>query len=409
VKELSVGNSSETDVCSVQKNKIMISPPSLDHPLSRQDRFRFPHNLWEVLRTARAGTRRMAAIAFATAWLPVILLAALHGAASLKSFLFDFAAQSRLFVVIPLLVFTEPLLIARLDAVARHFVDADLVKKEDLFRFEEAFTALGRRGNLLATRIVAVLMIYSFVAYAMPYLKMAVLPVWCYRTDAGGELSSAGSWYVLISLPLMLYLLLRWVWRQLLWSWFLVSVSRLDLQLISAHPDLMGGLGFVETYLRGYLPFGFAIGVIVAGGVANRMVHLHLPLFAFRYEPVIVVAFVLALCVAPLSAFLDLLLRTRRRGIFDYGSLAASLGHQFEDKWLVPDHKLDVSILEVPDFSATIDLYSVVSNVRQIRIFPVGVQSLSQLVVATLLPAIPIALFSVPFDVLLKGAMKFLL
>lgn len=387
----------------------MIAPPSFDRPLSRPDRFKFPQNMLDLLRTARPGTVRLAAASVAIAWLPTFVLAMMYGFAPLKSFLFDFAAQSRLLLIIPLLILTEPLLVARLEAVARHFVETELVKEEDLSQFESDFGAFKHRANSVVARVAIVLLIYLVVAYAFAYLRQGSLADWCYAQGTNGSLSLAGSWYVFVSLPLGLYLFLQWVWRQLLWSWFLRSVARLDLRLIPAHPDLVGGLGFVESCLRGYLPFGFAVGTIVAGGVANRVVHLHHPMLGFKYAPLAVLAIVMVLCVAPLSTFFGLLLRTRRRGIFEYGSLAIGLGHQFEEKWLGHNRKVDGAILDKPDFSATVDLYSVVANVQQMKFIPVGMQNLSQLAAATLVPAIPIALMAVPFDVLIEGTLKFLL
>lgn len=387
----------------------MIAPTSLNYSVSRKHRLRVPRTLLELLRTARPGTIRLAAGATAIAWFPAIILSTLHGSGSLKSFLFDFAAQSRLLIVIPLLILAEPVLNARLEAVARHFVASDLVKKEDLSRFEEMFTAFRRRVNSRIARVVIVMLIYTFVAYAFSSLRLGVLQEWCYAAGTGGELSAAGSWYILVSLPLVLYLLLVWVWRQVLWSWFLRSVSHLDLRLIPSHPDLMGGLGFLQTCLRGCLPLGFAIATVVAGGVANRVIHQHHSLMGFKYAPLIVVAMVLVLCVGPLCTFCGLLQRTRRRGIFEYGCLGSDLGHQFEAKWLEPNRAVDSAVLEKPDFSATIDLYSVVAYVHQMRFFPVGLQSLSEVAAATLIPAVPIALIAVPFDVLLEGAMKLVL
>ncbi len=387
----------------------MIARPSINQPLSRPDRFNFSHSLLELLQTSRPRTIRLAVISVALAWLPALILSAMHGLNALKSFLLDFAAQSRLLVVIPLLILTEPELVARLDAVAQHFLEAELVTNEDLAQFDYDFRGFKRRGDSVIAQIAIVLLIYTFVAYALPYIRLGSLEGWCYLPDNHGDLALAGFWYVFISLPLGLYLMLRCVWRQLAWSWFLRSVSHLDLRLIPAHPDRMAGLGFLETCLHGYIPFAFAIGIIVSGGVANRVIHLHYSLLRFKYFPLLVVAIVIVLCVGPLCNFFGLLLRTRRRGVFEYGGLASGLGHEFEQKWLGPDAKVDRDVLEKPDFSATIDLYSVAAYVQQIKFFPVSVVNLAQLAAAALIPAIPIALFAMPFDVILKATVKFLI
>ena len=180
----------------------------------------------------------------------------------------------------------------------------------------------------------------------------------------------------------------------------------MGLHLIPSHPDLMGGLSFVETSIRGYLPFGFAVGTIAAGAVANQMFRFHQPLLTFKNVPLVVIAVVIVVCAGPLFTVFGILLRTRRQGIFEYGSLANRVGHVFETKWL--SREVDDGALDASDFSATTDLYSIVGNVRQMRVIPISIQSLVRLAAATLGPGIPVALIAVPFDVLIQSAIKYL-
>jgi hypothetical protein len=53
---------------------------------------------------------------------------ALSGSGTFKWFLLDFAAQSRFLIVTPLLILAGPPLFARLEAVARQFLNEDLVR-----------------------------------------------------------------------------------------------------------------------------------------------------------------------------------------------------------------------------------------------------------------------------------------
>ena len=57
--------------------------------------------------------------------------------------------------------------------------------------------------------------------------------------------------------------------------------------------------------------------------------------------------------------------------------------------------------LSVQDFSATTDLYQVVANVSAMRVTPVNLWILIPLVVATLLPFVPIVLAILPLRELL--------
>ena len=65
-----------------------------------------------------------------------------------------------------------------------------------------------------------------------------------YGVPADGRLqpSGAGWWLGVVSLPVFQFLLLRWYFRIFVWARFLWQVSRIDLQLLTAHPDRSGGL-----------------------------------------------------------------------------------------------------------------------------------------------------------------------
>lgn len=150
------------------------------------------------------------------------------------------------------------------------------------------------------------------------------------------------------------------------------STTRLNLRLIAAHPDNLGGLGFIEASLRRQLPFSFCMGVGLAGAIANRILHDRQKLVAFRHLPLILVAAVLIVCVSPYFLFTSTLVQVRRRGLLRYGAFARAVGEQFEKKWLHQADSLEEGVLSVPDFSTTTDLYGVVANINNIRVIPVG-------------------------------------
>jgi len=74
--------------------------------------------------------------------------------------------------------------------------------------------------------------------------------------------SPGGWWASFVSLPLLLVLLLGWLWRICVRTRFLWLMNRLPLQLHPAPPDHAGGLGFLGSCLEGFIPIGFTVGVI---------------------------------------------------------------------------------------------------------------------------------------------------
>jgi hypothetical protein len=95
--------------------------------------------------------------------------------------------------------------------------------------------------------------------------------------------------------------------------------------------------------------------------------------------------------------------------MFEYGTLAVRLGEELEHKWLRLQQPPDKAALEVPDFSATTDLYSIVSNVYAMLIVPLEAKNVAMLVAVALLPFLPVALLAVPIDVILKKVADILL
>ena len=158
----------------------------------------------------------------------------------------------------------------------------------------------------------------------LAYLAMIILiqtfptediPFWHKASGGGAGYSWAGWWHTLVSAPVALVLLLGWLWRILIWGLFLFRVSRLDLQLVPTHPDLVGGLQFVGVSLRAFLPLSFTISTIAAGGVAYRVLTMGTSFFTFKYVIAAVVVVVLLLFVGPVLVFGGKLVEARRRGI----------------------------------------------------------------------------------------------
>ena len=346
-------------------------------------------------------------------WVPLLLLAALQslllGQDKLTYLLTDIATHARYLVAVPLLVMAEFLTLPKLGSTVRQFVFANMIRDRDRPRFESIVTSAVQLLNSKLAEILVVLLAYATVLMLIRTVPLNVIPDWNLLAHEPLHFSWAGWWHLLVTMPLALSVLFGWLWRLFLWGLLLWRVSRLDLDLVPAHPDLSGGLQFVGASLRAFLLISFAFGAAVAGGVANRVVHQGMSLFDFKYAIAALVVAILILFVGPLAVFTTDILRARRRGIFEYGALASTLGHQMEQRWIAPGSTVDESSLNAPDFSATTDLYQTVSNVYQVKSLPVDLQDLIALLISTLLPFLPVLLFEMPLDVILPDLVKLLL
>lgn len=352
-------------------------------------------------------TWKRVALVVLLGWVPILLIVAWTGCEGPDCApWFDFSLLGRSLLAASVFIIAERITSPGLGGVAYQFVASGLIATEQEEQYRSAVLSVLRWRDsrwVEATLILCSYIISVTLAFSLPTME---LPAW-HRTASGAH-SPAGWWHVLVSLPLLLTLLLGWLWRLVLWSGFLWRMALLDLRLLPAHPDRAAGLKFLGYSARAYAPLGFAFGAIVAGTVADQMVYADMSYMTCVRIMVVLVLFVAVLFSAPTLLFLGSLLRAWRRGVFDYGALADRVGFCFERKWVNnPDRDVDAA-LEMHDFTAADDLNELVSKVYTMRLTPVDLKSLGGLMVATLLPFLPALLFQVPIDKMLWALAKLL-
>jgi hypothetical protein len=319
-----------------------------------------------------------------------------------RSLLHDLGAFARYVVAAPLLIAAESVSAHLLGRGIVLFVDQGIVRDADRGRLLDIIDTLRRWRDDARAELAVVVIAFCLSAAAVHAYPLAELPMWHRSAADASALSPAGWWHSLVSLPLLLMLVLGWLWRLLLWTCFLYLVSRLQLHLLPVHPDKAAGIGFLGYSVRAFGLVGAAFGAMVAGTVANRVLHEGATLADARYQIAGVVVIVTVLFTAPLLIFSRRLLKEWRRGVKDYGRLASAFGRQFEHECLGDPPRPHDDMLERPDFSAATDLYQVADRVHDMRMVPVDLASVAALAGATLLPFVPVVLIALPFDVILK-------
>ena len=358
-----------------------------------------------VIRRGKPQFMRRAFLVVAVGWLPLALLTVLHGDFISfdkgNSFLFDFGVQARFLLAAPLLILAEAICVPRLAAIARQFIDADLVTDADRQRYNSAVVSSRRLMNSRIIELTLTVLAYALAVMLIWVTPPEALPAWHGRSSSF-EASPAGWWSSFVSLPLLLLLLLGWLWRICVWTRFLWLMNRLPLQLDPAHPDRAGGLGFLGSSLEGFIPIGFTIGVIAAGPVANQVVHHHANPLQFRPVAWGAIIISIVLCATPLLIFVSRLIRVRHYGILQYGALAMHMSERFQPRWLRPEPRLNQGTLDMSEFTGPNALYTIAANARAVRILPLELRSVWLLSLATFLPFLPVWLLAVPFLELAK-------
>lgn len=345
-------------------------------------------------------------------WLPLLILSLVQGLAFdgpvELPFLWDFAVHVRFLICVPLLIIAEVLLDARTRAVVKHFVDSKLVQVKDYPAFESVVRQAGRlRDSLLAEAIIVGVVIVSVIFLRIEYLGSA--STWQVLVSEDGRIRTlAGWWYLFLAIPFFQFLVARWVWRFLIWSHFLRSLSKMDLRLIPIHPDLAAGLGFLSPAQAKYGIIVFAVSSVIAAKIGEEILYGGASLLDYKIIIGGYVVMMLIVLLAPLLVFTPKLLMVKRRGLLEYSALGNEYTEAFDRKWIRKEVPEGEPLLGSSDIQSLADLGNSFQFVRNMRAFPIDRNSILPIVVATVLPMLPLVLTVYPFDELVLKIIGFL-
>ncbi|SDF22196.1 hypothetical protein [Terriglobus roseus] len=366
-----------------------------------------------LIRKGAPLTIRRAVFAACLTWVPLLVLTLMHGTAFdgvRIPFLRDFSVHSRFLLGIPLLMLAELVLAPRIAETAEQFLLARIIHDKDVERFNLAI----KRGLRLRDSVTAEVII-ALIAYSITwitYRQLAVHASTWYLTDVGNgsfELTGAGWWQLLIAVPLLQFLVFRWLWRIFLWVQFLATVSKLDLRLFPTHPDAAGGLGFIGEGQRFFGILLFAYSCAVTGVIANEVVYAGFPLQHFTAILVAWVIVALLLTTVPLIVFAGKLLVCKREGLHRYGAFATTYTGSFDRKWIEGDNPEHETLLGTGDIQSLADLGNSYEFIERMKPIPINPKSLLQIVVLSLIPMASLLLTVMPLKDVFKLLMKVLM
>jgi hypothetical protein len=318
------------------------------------------------------------------AWLPIVLGETIRVAAGrrVEPTMLDISAHVRLLFSLPMILHSERLVEGACRSAIRSlyagkFTDASAIDRivergerlRDLWWPEAALLVLALiGGQLVLWRIVGEVGVFH-----------------------GGTVGSAWSfprlWYVVIALPLAQFVMFRWLWRWVIWSYMLACISHLQLDALATHPDRAAGLACLARPISGFSGFALAIGAVLAGAWGTQII-AHRTTFEAQLPTLLGFLLVmLAIAVAPLLLFCGHLYRERRRALAQYGDFAGEYTREFHDKWI---ERRTAAPLGTPDIQSLNDIggaYSVISNTR---IFVFGMRTVLAVWSCAAMPMVPL-------------------
>jgi hypothetical protein len=296
--------------------------------------------------------------------------------------------HTRFLLAIPIMLWAEGFVDRRVQSAVASFTARGLVKPADLPRFG-AIVADAEQLHHSVRMAVAIIAI-AFGISSLEGLVGRTPQMTAARTTAFEW------WVAFLSLPLFRIVLLQWLWRWVVWAILMARTSQLDLQLEPAHPDLAGGLGFLEQAASSFLCLQVATGAVIAGRLATKLLPVRQEIAGFT----LITA---AMVLGPLALFSRKLFRAKRRGELTYGELASRHNRLFGQRWFGGD---GADPLGDPSFSSLADLSSGYGLVRRMRPLPIGRLSLLVLLVVCFAPAVPALLAGVPLNDMLVRVVK---
>lgn len=345
---------------------------------------------------------RAGVVLAAVAWVPPAILAGLQdvlaGNPLALPYLADVSVVARFLVGVLVLVAIERQADGRLSLILDNFRDARLVEPKDLPALSRELAVADRRtssglaeGVMLVVALAATGFVYSFAASTDPL-------AWEGRI-ADGEVvySWAGLAARWVSSPLFQFLVMRWVWRFVIWGHLLFRISRLPLRLSVTHPDRMGGLSFVSLYPPVFNGLLLAVSAALA---ASFIRDLQFESISLQTVQIMVGAWVLTavvFMVGPLLVFLPGLVALKDNAVIRYGRLAGELHREFESRWLDGDAG-GRELLASSDASAAADANAIVGAIWGLRVIPVELVTVISVAVAAGLPMLAVLATRMPIQ-----------
>jgi hypothetical protein len=366
------------------------------------------HRLYAVLRiskSVRFALLKRCLMAVLLTWVPVCLLA-LHdksfgGGLVATNFFADYAAYAQFLIAMPLFVLAEPVIDASTRWAARQFIACGIIRPEARRRLSQLHMLVkvlrisfwpDMVCIVLAYTLSLVILVPEFIADPLPTWHVADYTHW--RT-----LTFAGTWEFLVALPLLNYTWLRFLWKILLWTFYLQRVSRMGLELHPTHPDLTGGIGFISEAQSRFAIFILAYGISnIAATVGYEITILHYdihtmpvwgPLLGFTIGAPLVFTL-------PLLVFTKQLYRSKWRALAIYRERVTEHSRQVEDHWMARTRSTQSAADEIRELTELSTLAAMFARIQQMRVVPFDMRSFGQLVassvgaVATLLPILHI-------------------
>ena len=330
------------------------------------------------------------------AWLPLCIgvLSTLLLGERRQAMLFDLSVHVRLLLGIPIVVFAEHLLDVRCRGAITMMYENEIAERTRLDPI------IDRAERLRDSRVAAVVIITLAILAGEAVL-------WGVTGSTGvvagvahaRDFSFANLWYSGFALPLVQFLLLRWLWHWVIWSYIVLHLSRLPLATTAMHPDHAAGLAFLAGPISAFSSFLFGASCVLSSAWGTQILHGGATMQGLIPSFVVFVAIAVVVACGPQLAYIGQLYNARYRETWHYHTFSLEYVRDFRRKWLV---KPASDELGSPDIQSLNDLGGAYGTLEKTRLLPIGRRMLVAIVLSAVIPMLPLAATAVPLTQLLK-------
>lgn len=339
-------------------------------------------------------------------WLPLVFFSGISGLlwpGMVKlPFFHDPEVQARFLFVLPLLELGKVIAGRSLVAQANQFLRVGLIPREFVPRFQAAQAwAVAWRESTVVLGLTVVLSIGLAIYTRIALGFSAGSSSW---ERVNNVITPAGWWYMLVSLPILYFMLLRWLWIFFLWGAFLFGVSRIPLNLTATHPDRSGGIGFLGWGLASFSAVLMAVSAVMSAALAEEILHRGESIDSLKYHVIVFAISSMFILHAPLMAFSGQLSRCRFQGLLEFGKLVWEHDRDFEAKWI--EKRPQESLLGSADVQTLASAATAYEHVDRMWLLPLDVKACVTLFLSILIPMIPLLGTAIPLDEIFMKLME---
>jgi len=332
------------------------------------------------------------------AWLPLVVLTLIDGTLISSDitmpFVKDVVPYVRGLIVIPMFVMADNVIEPMMNRIEAYLRSSGVVPDTEKPRLDQTMDSIARLMNARWIQVIlAVLAIFVSWVLQADYVEMwneKGVTSWALELEGDGvDETLAGTWFLLVTSPMVSFLLYRWIWRFISWSIFLYRLSRMKLELYASHSDLAGGLGMIGA---GQSLFGIVFLImasLVSSELASNVLYEGDKLVDAKLVVLVYIVVSVVVISIPLLFFTKKLFNLKRSALAEYGSLQHQISRDFHHHWINDESKKMVDSMQpsaMADYSA---VYEVVSTMRLV---PLNPKAILVLAVILVIPFLPLAL-----------------